>query len=168
MTTAKLYTFSYADMRTYLAALLFTLGNLALPQLFHLIPDGGKIWLPIYFFTLIGTYKYGWKVGVLTAVLSPVVNSLLFSMPLPAVVPAILMKSLLLAVIGGFLAYKFKKVTLLLLECTVLSYQLLGTLGEWALTGDLHIALQDFRIAVPGMLLQLFGGYAFLRFVLYK
>ena len=49
MTTAKLYTFSYADMRTYLAALLFTLGNLALPQLFHLVPDGGKIWLPIYY-----------------------------------------------------------------------------------------------------------------------
>ncbi len=168
MTTAKLYTLSYADMHTYLAVLLFTLGNLALPQLFHLVPDGGKIWLPIYFFTLIGTYKYGWKVGVLTAVLSPVLNSLLFGMPLPEVVPAIVIKSLILAGIGGFVAYKFNKVTLLLLACTVLSYQLLGTLGEWALTGDLHLAIQDFRIAVPGMLLQLVGGYAFLRFILYK
>ena len=78
-------------------AALFIAGNMALPQLFHLIPQGGITWLPIYFFTLIGAYKFGWKVGLLTAILSPIINSLLFGMPLPAVLPAILLKSVLLA-----------------------------------------------------------------------
>ena len=91
--TVKLYSLDYNNVKTYLAASLFILGNLALPQLFHLIPQGGITWLPIYFFTLVGAYKFGWKVGLLTAVLSPVLNSLLFGMPLPAALPAILLKS---------------------------------------------------------------------------
>ena len=99
--TVKLYSLDYSNARTYLMAALFIAGNMALPQLFHLIPQGGITWLPIYFFTLIGAYKFGWKVGLLTAVLSPVINSLLFGMPLPAVLPAILLKSVLLAAAAG-------------------------------------------------------------------
>ena len=84
-TSIKLYSLNYNDTKTYLATLLFVVGNMALPQLFHLIPQGGITWLPIYFFTLIGAYKYGWKVGLLTALLSPVLNSLLFGMPQPVI-----------------------------------------------------------------------------------
>ena len=91
-TTVKLYSLSYGNVKTYLAALLFVLGNLAMPQLFHLIPQGGVIWLPIYFFTLVGAYKYGWRVGLLTAVLSPLVNSALFGMPAVAALPPITSK----------------------------------------------------------------------------
>ena len=64
----KLYSLSYSNVKTYGAALLFVIGNIALPQLFHLVPQGGMTWLPIYFFTLVGAYKYGWKVGLLTAI----------------------------------------------------------------------------------------------------
>ena len=64
---------SVVNVRTYLFAVLFVGGNMLLPQLCHLMPDGGKIFLPIYFFTLIASYKFGLKVGILTAVLSPCV-----------------------------------------------------------------------------------------------
>ena len=77
----RLYTLGYRETKTYLVASLFVIGNIVLPQLFHLVPQGGVMWLPIYFFTLVGAYKYGWQVGLLTAVLSPVVNSLFFTMP---------------------------------------------------------------------------------------
>lgn len=40
-TTVRLYDLGYAEVRTYLAAVLFIVGNVALPQLFHLIPQGG-------------------------------------------------------------------------------------------------------------------------------
>lgn len=103
-TTVKLYSLDYSNARTYLAALLFVFGNIALPQAFHLMPQGGITWLPIYFFTLIGAYKYGWKVGLLTAVASPLINSWLFGMPLPIALPAILLKSVLLAVAAGVAA----------------------------------------------------------------
>ena len=52
----KLYSLSYSNSKTYLATLLFVAGNIALPQLFHLAPQGGMTWLPIYFFTLVGAY----------------------------------------------------------------------------------------------------------------
>ena len=48
---------SVVNVRTYLFAVLFVGGNMLLPQLCHLMPDGGKIFLPIYFFTLIASYK---------------------------------------------------------------------------------------------------------------
>ena len=155
----KLYTYGYREVRTYVMACLFVLGNVALPQLFHLIPQGGIIWLPIYFFTLVGAYKYGWKVGLLTAIASPLVNSWFFGMPAPAVLPAILTKSLLLAVAAGFVAARFKNVSWKGLLAVVLFYQVVGTLAEWAYVGDLRLALQDFRIGLPGMLLQVVGGY---------
>ena len=108
-TSAKLYSLNYSNVKTYLFALLFVAGNIALPQLCHLVPYGGPTLLPIYFFTLIAAYKYGFQVGLLTAV------------------------------------------------------QLIGTAFEWMIEGDFYIAVQDFRIGIPGMLIQWFGGYALLK-----
>lgn len=168
METVKLYSLPYREAKTYWVASLFVAGNVVLPQLCHLIPQGGVIWLPIYFFTLIGAYKYGWRVGVLTAVLSPLVNSALFGMPAVAVLPAILLKSCVLSLVAGFVAAKFRRASLLLLAAVVLAYQIIGGLGEWAMTGSWQVAMQDFRIGVPGMLVQIFGGYLFINRLIYK
>ena len=65
--TVRLYSLGWREMRTYMFALLFIVGNIALPQLCHLFPQGGLILLPIYFFTLIAAYKFGFRVGLLTA-----------------------------------------------------------------------------------------------------
>lgn len=166
MTTSTLYSLRYSDVRTYIAASLFVVGNILLPQLLHVIPDGGVTWLPIYFFTLVGAFKFGWRAGLLTAVASPVVNSVLFGMPAAAVVPAIIMKSVLLALFAGWAASRFRKATLWLLAAVVLGYQTLGTAGEWIMTGDLYAALQDFRVGIPGMLLQVFGGWSVINWLL--
>lgn len=104
--------------------------------------------------------------GVLTAVLSPLVNSVLFGMPAMTVLPAILLKSTLLAVAAGYAASHFKKASVGLLFAVVLSYQIVGTLGEWGMTGDFWLAVQDFRIGIPGMLLQIFGGWLFINRIL--
>lgn len=158
-TSVKLYSLHYGEARTYLAAALFVLGNVALPQLLHTAHLGGPTWLPIYFFTLVGAYKYGWRTGLLTAVASPIVNSALFGMPLAAALPAILLKSVLLALAAGWAAARFRRASLWLLAAVVAAYQTVGTLGEWALLGDLHAATQDLRIGIPGMLLQIAGGW---------
>lgn len=161
--SVKLYSLSFSDVKTYLFALLFVAGNIALPQLCHLAPMGGPTLLPIYFFTLIAAYKFGFRAGLLTALLSPVANYLLFGMPAAAVLPAILMKSGLLAGAAALAARYTKGVSLMALLGVVLAYQVLGTAFEWALCGDFFVAAQDFRIGVPGMLLQWFGGYALLK-----
>ncbi len=164
-TTVKLYSLSYKEVKTYLFALLFIIGNIALPQICHLIPGGGLTWLPIYFFTLIAAYKYGLRVGLLTAILSPLLNSALFGMPPVAVLPAILVKSTLLAGAAAYASHRFEKISLLAIVGVVLSYQVVGTLIEWAVVQNFVVAIQDFRIGIPGMLVQIFGGYALLRII---
>lgn len=167
-TTVKLYAYSYSDVKTYRAASLFILGNMLLPQLFHLVPQGGITWLPIYFFTLIGAYKYGWKVGLLTAIVSPLINSLLFGMPLPTALPAIVLKSILLSIAAGYTSHRYQRISLPLLVMVVLFYQVIGTLGEWGIVKSFSLAAQDFRIGLPGMALQVFGGYLFIKHLIRK
>ena len=164
--TTKIYSLGYSEMRAWLTASVFVVGNLLLPQLCHLIPQGGFIFLPIYFFTLIAAYKYGTFVGVLTAVASPLLNCALFGMPAPAMLPVILIKSVVLALAASYIASRTQKVSLLSIALAVAAYQIIGSLAEWGITGSLTAALQDVRLGFPGILLQIFGGWAVLRFLI--
>ena len=154
---------SVANVRTYLFAVLFVGGNMLLPQLCHLMPDGGKIFLPIYFFTLIASYKFGLKVGILTAVLLPLCNHLLFGMPPAGMLPVLLVKSTLLALVGAIVADRSQRVSLLHVAAVVVAYQVLGGIAEWLIASDLSAALQDFKIGFPGMLLQVVLGWVILK-----
>lgn len=157
--SVTLYSTGYRETRTYLAAALFAAGNIVLPQLCHLVQLGGPTMLPIYFFTLVGAYKYGWRTGLLTALASPLVNAALFGMPAVTALPA---------GAAGYAARRFNRVSVALLAAVVLFYQIVGSAGEWALTGSFTAAVQDFRIGIPGMLLQVFGGYLFIKYVIRK
>ncbi len=164
----KLYSLPYGRLRTWWIAALFVAGNIVLPQLCHLFPDGGARWLPIYFFTLVGTCKYGWRVGLLTALLSPTVNSALFGMPAVSMLPVVVGKSLLLVLFAAAAVARFHRVSIGILAGVVVSYQLLGVCVEWAVTGDLVVAFRNLWIALPGMALQLFGGWAVMRYLMRK
>ena len=156
---------SYRDSRAYMAAALFVAGNIVLPQLCHLVPQGGLVWLPIYFFTLVAAYKFGLTAGLLTAVASPVANSLLFGMPAAAMLPIILVKSVLLALAASFIASKVRGVALWAVALAVVAYQAVGTMAEWGMTGSLTAALQDIRLGWPGILVQIFGGYVVMKYL---
>lgn len=144
--------------KSYAAAALFVLGNIALPQLCHLVPQGGQLLLPIYLFTLVAAYAGGRFVGLLTAVASPLLNALLFGMPAPEALPVILFKSVVLALAASAVAARYRRVSIGLLTAVVLGYQLVGGLFEWAWSGSLAAALQDFRLGAAGMILQILLG----------
>ena len=168
VSNVALYQLSYDKMKTYLVASLFVVGNILLPQLCHLVPKGGLILLPIYFFTLVGAYKYGFTVGLATAVLSPLVNNILFGMPPTPALTIILIKSSILAVAAAWIAQRTHRVTLLNIALAVLAYQAVGTLVEWGMTGSFHKALQDILIGWPGIAIQIVGGYLILRYLMKK
>lgn len=158
-TTVKFHSLPGNRVKTYSVAALFVLGNIVLPQLCHLIPQGGATLLPIYFFTLAAAYKYGWRAGLLTALASPLVNAALFGMPAAAALPVILVKSVLLALTAAWAAARWQRCTIALLAAVVIAYQVAGGLFEWAWTGSFAAALQDFRLGFAGMLLQVAGGW---------
>ncbi|MDR1192208.1 MAG: hypothetical protein LBK60_11210 [Verrucomicrobiales bacterium] len=149
------------DKNFYLWSAVAVLGNLALPQLCHLATLGGPTWLPIYFCTLLIAARYGWKVGALTAVLSPVLNYAIFAMPAAEALPVIIVKSLFIAALAPLLVRRFG-VSLLALALTIAGYQILGGVFE-TLTVSAGAALADTQLGWPGLLTQLFGGWLALR-----
>ncbi len=163
--TTTIRSLSLGDARTYAWSAAFVACNIALPQLCHLVPGGGLVWLPIYLFTLVAAYKFGLAAGLLTAILSPVANNLGFGMPPTAMLPIILCKSVLLAVAASMIARRVGRVTLLGVAAAVAAYQSLGTLAEWAMTGSIAAALQDIRVGWPGLLTQVFGGCLAMRLI---
>ena len=163
--TARLYTLNFDEVKTYLWAMVFVACNLVLPQVFHLIPQGGIIFSPLSLVILAGAYKFGWKTGLLAALLSPVVNHLLTGMPAAEVMPVMALKLAVLAMVAGLAAQHFKTVSLQLLIGVVLVSKAIGCLGEFALTGGIDATIADFTIGWPGLLLQVFGAWLILKFV---
>ena len=163
--TTTIQSLQLSDARTYAWSATFVACTIALPPLCHLVPGGGLVWLPIYLFTLVAAYKFGLAAGLLTALLSPIVNNLGFGMPPTAMLPVILCKSALLAFAASMIARRVGRVTLLGVTAAVVAYQAAGTLAEWAMTGSLAAALQDIRIGWPGLIVQVFGGCLIMRLI---
>lgn len=159
----RLYSLSYSEIRTYMMAALFVACNIALPQLFHLIPQGGIIFSPLSLVIMAGAYKFGWRAALLAAVASPIVNHLLFGMPAVNVMTLMAVKLSLLAIIAGLAAHYFKSVNLLILVGVVLTTKAFEFLAEYILTGNVTATVADFTIGWPGLLLQVFGTYAILK-----
>ena len=119
--------------------------------------------LPIYFFTLIAAYKYGFFTGLLTAIASPLINHALFGMPATEMLPILLIKSGLLAVAASYMAQHTRQIKIQSLLLVVIFYQGIGMIAEFALTGSFMAAMQDIRIGFPGIILQVIGGYFCLK-----
>lgn len=164
-TTVRLYAFNYDEAKTYLWALVFVACNLVLPQVFHLIPQGGVMFSPLSLVILAGAYKFGWKTGLLAAVLSPLVNHLLTGLPAMEVLAVMTLKLAVLAVVAGLVSQRFRSVSLPLLLGVVLASKLLGCLGELALTGGIASTIADFTIGWPGLLLQIVGAWFILKHI---
>ena len=165
-TNTKLYTLNYSEAQTYLWAAAFIAANTLLPQLFHLIPQGGIIFAPLSFVILAGAYKFGWKTGLLAALASPLVNHLLTGMPAWEILPVMTMKLAVLALVAGLTAQHFKTVSLPLLIGVVLVTKAVESLGEFLLTGGIAATIADFTIGWPGLLLQIVGGYLIIKYLL--
>ncbi len=154
-----------SNTKTYLVATVFIAGNILFPMLFHAVPNGGHLFLPIFFFTLIGAFHYGLYVGLFTALCSPLLSHLLVGMPVMEMLPVIIAKSLILAVCASCATRYFQKISLPILALVVLASQIFGFVAEWAIVRNIALAYRDLRMGIPGMTLQIFGGYVLIRFL---
>ncbi|NDV77791.1 ECF transporter S component [Dysgonomonas sp. 511] len=161
----KLYSLNYKETKTYILTILFIACNVLFPYLCHLIPSGGQMWLPVYFFTLIAAYKYGLNVGLLTAITSPLINNIFLGMPPNSELLSILIRSMFLAGTAACVAHHHKKISIQALTAIVVFYQVAGRFAEWLLIKDFYSVTQDFVIGIPGLLVQIIGGYFLLRLI---
>lgn len=164
-TSVKLYAFNFDEAKTYMWAAVFVACNMVLPQLCHLIPQGGVIFAPLSLVILVGAYKFGWKTGLLAAVLSPLANHLVTGLPAWGVLQVMALKLVVLALCAGLTAQYFRKVSIPLIIGVVLVCELIGGLGEFLLTGGVDATMADFTIGWPGLLLQVFGTWLILKYL---
>lgn len=148
--TSRATALTLDNWRTYLFATLFTAGNIALPQLCHLVPQGGLLFQPIYLFTVIAACRWGWRVALLTALVSPLLNTLWFGMPSVAMLPVVLLKSVVLALgVSWAMTSKVRK-PLWVAVLFIIGAQLLGAVAEWALLSS----ATTLWLCLPGVALQ--------------
>lgn len=146
---ASLLTLS--NLRTYLFALLFTAGNVVLPQLCHLVPQGGLLFQPIYLFTIVAACRWGWRVALLTAFVSPLINTFLFAMPSVAMLPVVLLKSVVFALGVSWALMGNVRKPMLTAVLFIVGAQLLGALAEWLLLSS----ATTLWFCLPGLALQI-------------
>jgi hypothetical protein len=147
--------------RVYLVTAAMVLGNLALPYAVHLIPDAGRVLLPIFFFTLVAGWAFGAQVGILTGILSPLANHYLTGMPPAAALRDIMLQSALLGALAAIVASRSRKLTLPLVALVVVLHQALALAPSLVHSG-LQPALATLRLRAPGLLLQILGGFSVL------
>jgi glucose-6-phosphate-specific signal transduction histidine kinase len=162
-TSVRLYSLNYNEAKTYMWAAIFVACNMILPHLFHLIPQGGIIFSPLSLVILAGAYKFGWKTGLLAAVLSPLVNHLTFGMPEWSVLQVMTLKLAVLALVAGLAAQHFKKASMPLIVGVVLVSKAIECIGELLLTGGIDATIADFTIGWPGLLMQVFGAWLIMK-----
>lgn len=134
------------QLKFYWITAIFVVANIALPVLLHRFPMGGMMFLPIYFFTLVAGYIFGWKVGATTAVTSALVSFSLTGMPSIPVLPFVVFKGFLLGLSAGIVAKVSRRSLLLNLALIVFLYQLGGSIFEWFVLRDMKLVLSDITI----------------------
>lgn len=160
--TIMTQTLTLAQPKTYSWSALFVAANITLPYLFHLIPGGGVMFLPIYFFTLIGAMRYGWQLGLLTAIMTPIAGCLFFGAPRAELLPDMLLKGAMLSVVAAYVAQKWGTTLLCCLGAVVAAWTFVG-IAELPFTGAAY-AFQDFMTGLPGMAMMTLGAWASSKF----
>jgi len=154
---------SLRDLRLYGFVAVFSAGNLLLPMAVHTLPQGGLIFLPIFFFTLVAAYRFGLTAGVMTALVSPLLNNALTGMPPTNLLLGVVARSLLVAVFAAVLARKTGRLSPLWLLLAAAGMQLGGFAVDILQGGTVAAGLDVLRLGMPGVLIMAFGGYLVLR-----
>lgn len=149
---------SLKNAKFYLITAIYVSLNILLPLAFHFVPNGGRIFLPIYFFTLVGSYVYGIKVGLLTATVSPILNNLLTGMPKGLMLNVVLLKSVIIAIACSVISNKLKKVSFLSMSFVVLITQVVGFFVEILFIQNIKTSLNNLYLSIPGILIQIVFG----------
>lgn len=156
-------TLTFTNISVYIWAAVFIAGNVILPQMFHAVGLGGKVFLPIMLFTLIGASRYGVTVGLLTAILSPLVSFAVTGMPEGAMLGSLIVKSLLIvAIISTWRGFRgsFSLLSIIALTTAV---HIAGFAFAGLFFGGFAGAWADLIISWPGILVQLFAFWAVTR-----
>lgn len=148
-------TLTFTDIRLYLISSLFIAGNLLFPWVLHHFGSSGQIFLPLYFFSLLAGLAFGWRCGLFTGLVSPLLSYLYSGMPILAILPFVLLKSTILGGVSGLLTEKSSKIFVAAFLAVAIT-QISGSPVIYLVTHNSRLGLLDITSGYPGLLLQIF------------
>ena len=152
-------TLLFSDVKLYLFGALFVTGNVVFPSLLHQFGMAGQVFLPLYFFSLVGGLAFGWRCGLLTGLMSPVVSFWLSGMPPVMILPFVVLKSALLGMASGVIAtVRPMRFPLLAAFFAIVTAQLVGTAALFLKFHTLKQSTLDLAVGYPGLVLQMIAA----------
>jgi hypothetical protein len=145
---------------------IFSLGNVAGPLLVHAIPNGGLIFLPIFFFTAVATCRFGLATGMLIAVASPLLNHALTGMPPEALMGSIAVKGVVLALVLALFWHRSPRPSPLALLSAAAIMQVVGVAIDCLAGAELEKSIGQALVGLPGLALIGIGGFLALRLLI--
>ena len=93
----------YTDIRTYIFAAVFVLLDVAVPWVFHQFHLAGPTYLPMHIFVFVAALLFGWRVGLMVGLLTPLASYAVSGMPLLSVLPQIIVELSVYGLVAGIL-----------------------------------------------------------------
>lgn len=150
---------SFTQARFYLASTILIAGNILLPMVLHQFGNAGQIFLPLYFFSLLGGLLYGWKVGLTVGLLSPLASFLFTHMPPMPILNFVILKSAILGAGAGKISRIFSGKSLYFSSFLALFLmQISGVAAIFWITNNWRMATADLVMGFPGIMLMLVAG----------
>ena len=102
-----LMTLKYTDIRSYVLTAVFVTLAVSVPWVFHQFHLAGATFLPMHIFVLIAGLLFGWRAGLITGLLTPLVSHFISGMPVLNVLPQIVIELSAYGIIAGILRQKY-------------------------------------------------------------
>ena len=99
-------TLKYTDIRSYILAGVFVALNVAVPWVFHQFHLSGPAFLPMHIFVFVAGLLFGWRVGLMVGLLTPLASYTVSGLPALPVLPQIVIELSAYGLAAGVLREK--------------------------------------------------------------
>jgi len=154
-------TLTFRDMRFYLFLTLFVTLSVAVPWFCHMIhPLAGPLFLPLFFFILLAGDLFGWRMGLLVGMATPLISFVVSGMPPSVMMPRILTEAAVMGVTVGCLSERMPSWRYVAVPVAIMAGHLGAAMVVSLMAGAIaHGFTALWRAACigwPGLLIQVF------------
>lgn len=146
-----------SNLNLALFTVIFIALDVLLPFIFHQFGISGQIFLPMHFLILIAALLFGWRIGLMVGLFTPIISYFISGMPLLPILPLVTIEVASYGLFAGFLREKFKLNLILSLILSMISGRLLLGLAVVILgmPDPIDHVLNVVKTGLPGTLIQL-------------
>lgn len=144
------------SLQLVIFSVIFVALALALPLLAHQFNIAGQIYLPMHLFVFVAALLFGWRLGLVVGVLSPLANYFVSGMPLPVLLPQITMELGAYGLVAGLLRERGVNIWLALIAAMIAGrLALLGGIAVFGSGAAWLGMIKTVKLGWPGILIQL-------------